>query len=299
MTSKLQLLPPDIETRLERLSGTLRPLEALSALWLFGSFARGEATPVSDVDLAYLADSGSKGEGRERFDARLYQEIAHTLETDEFSFVDLERAPAHVAMQVLREGRLLYCREATVVAELAEKTFRYAPDESLLRQSGNRLFLEAIDMAEPRVDVQRLTDLLRLLADDLRSLQEKAAATRDEYCGSRDLQAIVERRLQTATESCINVGNHLIARLKLGVPSDYADVFRILSRSGLLPVDLAERMADLARFRNLLVHVYWTIDHAQVHQGLPARLATLVEFSHHIGTWLKTQPLGDPRSRDQ
>ena len=55
------------------------------------------------------------------------------------------------------------------------------------------------------------------------------------YLQTRDVQAIVERRLQTAIESCLNIGNHLIARLGLRPPQDYGDVFRILRDAYILP----------------------------------------------------------------
>lgn len=52
---------------------------------------------------------------------------------------------------------------------------------------------------------------------------------------------------------------------------------------------LAEQMMDLARLRNLLVHVYWQIDHRKVYDDLPARLTTLEAFTKRMVRWLKEQ----------
>ncbi len=41
-------------------------------------------------------------------------------------------------------------------------------------------------------------------------------------------------------------------------------------------------MADMARFRNLLVHLYWRVDPAQVYRTLPQRIETLAGFSDAI-----------------
>lgn len=288
MSSKLQLLPHDIKARLERVPRATC-IVGLDTLWLFGSFARGEATPISDVDFAYLPASSLTGETRDRFDTELYSTIARTLGTDEFTLVDLSRAPAFFAWKVLQEGQVLSRANTLTAVKFVEDTLQRAADEQVLRSSGNRQFLEALEMAEPQIDRERVAELLRLVSDDLRALQEKAQATADAYCGSRDLQAIVERRLQTAIEGCINIGNHIIARLQFRVPSDYADVFRILGESHVLPWNAAEQMMDMARFRNLLVHVYWAIDHARVHASLNARLATLEVFTRHVATLLKKQ----------
>lgn len=287
MTSKFRLLPVDIEERLKELPERVAPLEELIALWLFGSFARGEATPISDVDLAYLARSDLRDEALDRFEMELYRTIADTLHTDEFTFANIQHAPAYFAWRVLREGKLLFCRNDESVARVAETAYRHAPDVHWLRHVGNQDFLEGLRMSNPMIDKERVTELLRLLSEDIKDLQEKSKLSKEVYLSSRDIQAVVERRAQTAIESCINIGNHLIARLGWRAPQDYADVFRILQEAQILPVELAEAMMEMARFRNLLVHLYWQIDHERVYQSLPGRLANLESFAQHIARWLR------------
>jgi uncharacterized protein YutE (UPF0331/DUF86 family)/predicted nucleotidyltransferase len=286
MTSKFQLVPVDIQDRLKELPGRAEGMAGLAALWLFGSMARGEATPVSDVDLAYLAERHYTGDKLERFETDLYMLIARTLHTDEFSLISLRSAPAYVVWKVLSDGRMLVSRIPAEVSAIEEAVYRSAPDVLWLRETGNQEFLRGVRMPEPKVDKERVTELLRLINEDMRVLQQKIAAKKDEYLASRDLQAIVERRLQTAAEGCITVGNHLLARLGLRAPQDYADVFQVLGDSGVLPRDLVRQMMDMARFRNLLVHVYWAIDHERVYDALQARLSTLEVFVQTVARWL-------------
>jgi len=289
MPSKLQLLPPDIGERLKNLPDRVAGIAGLNALWLFGSFARGEATPISDVDLAYLPDERLTGNALDRFETHLYCTIAGILHTDEFTFVNLRRAPDYFSWQVLQEGRLLVSRDFLAVAQLAERIYGCAPDTRTLRRAGNMDFLEVVDVPDSKIEKDRVTEFLRLLSGDLKTLREKTEIPKEVYRGSRDIQAIVERRLQTATESCINVGNYLIARLGLRPPADYADVFRVMGEAQLLPAELIDQMTDMARFRNLLVHVYWAIDHEKVYDSLRSRLATLEAFASHISRWVKQQ----------
>ena len=289
MPSKLQLLPPDIGERLKNLPDRVAGIAGLNALWLFGSFARGEATPISDVDLAYLPDERLTGNALDRFETHLYCTIAGILHTDEFTFVNLRRAPDYFSWQVLQEGRLLVCPDFLAVAQLAERIYGCAPDTRTLRRAGNMDFLEVVDVPDSKIEKDRVTEFLRLLSGDLKTLREKTEIPKEVYRGSRDIQAIVERRLQTATESCINVGNYLIARLGLRPPADYADVFRVMGEAQLLPAELIDQMTDMARFRNLLVHVYWAIDHEKVYDSLRSRLATLEAFASHISRWVKQQ----------
>jgi uncharacterized protein YutE (UPF0331/DUF86 family) len=173
-----------------------------------------------------------------------------------------------------------------------ERIYRDAPEARLLRHRGNLDFLEALPVPERQVDRNRVIEFLRLLSDDLAVLREKAGTPRELYVRLRDTQAIVERRVQTAIESCINIGNHLIARMGLRPPAEYADVFRILAEAEVLPQELAEKMMDMARFRNLLVHVDWAIDHERVYDGLSGRLTALESFSRQIALWLKEHSAG-------
>ncbi|MCS7193199.1 MAG: DUF86 domain-containing protein, partial [Armatimonadetes bacterium] len=213
----------------------------------------------------------------------------HTLTTDEFTLVNLRQAPAYFAWQVLSEGKLLFCRDKTQIAVLAERIYMAAPEAIRLRRTGNIEFLEAISLHKHFIDFHRITEFLRLISEDIRDLESQREVSEQVYVESRGIQAIVERRLQTAVESCINIGNHIIARLGLRAPKDYADVFKILAEAQVLSYELAQQMMDMARFRNLLVHLYWEIDHNKVHESLPQRIEILKTFSRRIVEWMKEQ----------
>lgn len=284
MTSKLRLLPEDVGERLEALPERLRECEGLAAVWLFGSFARGEATPVSDVDVAYLATGDT-----EEIRARLYDLVAATLGTDEVTLADVEGLPVPVAWEVLADGRVLLLRDPRRVSRWVEEVLRVAPELLRLRAEGNAEFLRGVLMASDDVDRERVVELLRAVSADLNDLREKARMERGRFLASRDAQAVVERRLQTAVEGCLNIGNHVVARRRLGVPRDYADVFRILGRAGVLSPQLADAMGDMARLRNLIVHLYWTVDHARLYDTLPQRIATLESFVQEVSQWLDRQ----------
>jgi uncharacterized protein YutE (UPF0331/DUF86 family)/predicted nucleotidyltransferase len=289
MPSKFLPLPVNTVERLKELPPRVAALEGLIALWLFGSLARDAWTPISDVDLAYLACEGLQVEALDRFETRLYSTIASTLHTDDISLVHLRFAPVYLAWRVLTEGRLLWCSDKSAVATVAEAVYRLAPDIHWLRHAGNVDFLKGRGMSDPAIDRDRVIEFLRLISADVQDLREKAQISKEEYLQTRNVQAIVERRLQTAIESCLNIGNHLIARLGLRPPQDYGDVFRILRDAYILPSECAEAMVDMARFRNLLVHLYWQLDYERIYDSLQGRLASLDAFASHIARWLQDQ----------
>lgn len=83
-----------------------RDRRGVLAAWLFGSMARGDARPDSDVDVAVLfAESPAR-----TYDAMplgLQADLALALER-ETDLVNMNLAPPELRARVLREGRLLF-----------------------------------------------------------------------------------------------------------------------------------------------------------------------------------------------
>ena len=46
---------------------------------------------------------------------------------------------------------------------------------------------------------------------------------------------------------------------------------------------------DMARFRNLLVHLYWQLDYERIYDSLQGRITSLEAFVSHITQWLQEQ----------
>ncbi len=69
-----------------------------------------------------------------------------------------------------------------------------------------------------------------------------------------------------------------MSELSAPPPSDYAGIFKSLADAGHLERDLAIRLSDAARLRNLLIHLYLEIDDRQVFGSLE-RLQDLRDFA--------------------
>ena len=282
----------DMQQHLSQVAATVAGWENLVALWLFGSYAQHKATPLSDLDFAYLLQKGLSEAHVRRLDKEIYVTLARLFHTDDLSLVNLRGAPPKIAFAVLQQGQCLFCRNALQQVQFQESVLTCFPEAAQLMREALNAFEQQLKGAPMAVDKERLLTQLRLLQDDLDKLREKAALSREAYLMDVDTRSVVERRFQTATESCLNIGNHLIARLNLRLAEDYASVFRSLSEGQVISVRLAEDMADMARFRNLLVHLYWTIDHLLVYDTMAARIATLDRFKREIGAYVATLDSG-------
>jgi len=94
--------------------------------------------------------------------------------------------------------------------------------------------------------------------------------------------------LIVATEAAIDLCNHIVARQGGRAPQDYADCFAILADLKVIKPDLAKRLKQIARFRNLLVHLYWRVDNQRVYQIIQDDLGDLDTFRRQVSAWVGT-----------
>ncbi len=90
-------------------------------------------------------------------------------------------------------------------------------------------------------------------------------------------------RLVVAVEAAVSICTHLATRLAQRSPESYADCFSVLATTGIISTALAERLSQMARFRNLLVHLYWQVDDAKVWEVLRHDLGDLETYLATVG----------------
>jgi len=127
---------------------------------------------------------------------------------------------------------------------------------------------------------------LELLNGYLRELKSLRSTDTQTYTDNFLIRRAVERTLQLAAESSLDIGHQIIAREGFRRPDDNKDVFVILNEEGLLPSDLLLNLIQMARFRNLIVHDYATIDDLAVHTILQTRLGDFDRYAQAIVAYL-------------
>lgn len=109
-----RMLPPHLRPVLRRLEAELRQLfgDRLSEVRLFGSYARGEATEDSDVDVLVLIDGLALGEVANVADAATRVGLAmgvslSSLPMASARFTELRAAGRGLAREIERDGERL------------------------------------------------------------------------------------------------------------------------------------------------------------------------------------------------
>ena len=92
----------------------------------------------------------------------------------------------------------------------------------------------------------------------------------------------VEHTLQVAIQAALDVASHIVSDRRLGEPATNRDSFLLLERDGWIASDLRGRLADMAGFRNVLVHGYDDVDLAIVRDVVTNHLDDLACFVEGI-----------------
>jgi len=101
---------------------------------------------------------------------------------------------------------------------------------------------------------------LKKLQDYLEKLVELKSINKNEFISDFRNSNSAKYLLQVSIESCLDIANHIIASEKFRSPDDYADSFRILNEQKIVPDSLIDRLIEMAKFRNRIVHIYWEVD---------------------------------------
>jgi len=137
------------------------------------------------------------------------------------------------------------------------------------------------------IDLLRIRDLLGNIAEAQGRLRELGQLPEAEFLADYRNTESAKYLLIVATEAAIDLCNHIVARQGGRAPQDYADCFAILADLKVIKPDLAKRLKQMARFRNLLVHLYWRVDNQRVYQIIQDDLGNLDAFRQQVSAWLR------------
>lgn len=116
----------------------------------------------------------------------------------------------------------------------------------------------------------------------LRRVRERLPERPGDLRPLTDASDAVVLHLWQAVQVTIDIAVSLCVALGLGAPPTDADTFRRLVDEGVLDRDLADRLANAAGFRNLVVHAYARLDLARVHATARAGPPDLLAFLRSV-----------------
>jgi uncharacterized protein YutE (UPF0331/DUF86 family) len=141
----------------------------------------------------------------------------------------------------------------------------------------------------PEVNLDRLRELAGHLRNATRELREVGQIPKEAFLKDSRLVNSAKYLLIVAAEAALDICNHLVARKGGRSPADYADCITVLAELGAIDEELERRLVRMARFRNLLVHLYWKVEDAEVYRVIREELGDLDRYLASIGRYLAAE----------
>lgn len=120
-------------------------------------------------------------------------------------------------------------------------------------------------------------DLLERILPRLDEYAEQV--TREEIESDLDTWLKVSRALELVAQCCVDLAMELVARRGLGVPETYRDAFVRLAQDGLLTPEQSKALQSWAGLRNVLAHLYTSIDLDRLYAAMTDDQAAVREFA--------------------
>lgn len=121
------------------------------------------------------------------------------------------------------------------------------------------------------------------------ALKELQNLTYDEFAREHVLHGSAERDFQVAIQATLDIASIILSEQSVDVPESYAALFPKLSEIEVLPADLAQNLVNMAKFRNVLVHLYLEVDLKKVHHYLHNNLEDFELFTQYVSDYIETK----------
>lgn len=121
------------EKIIKTLEGYMQSRSEVLFSYLYGSYAKGSANRLSDVDVAVFVEEKSLPDGLFDYKLKLVAELSLVLKTSSVEVIVLNEASSMLAHQVLKHGVLISSRNEKKRVEFISKAFnRYSDYKTIM-----------------------------------------------------------------------------------------------------------------------------------------------------------------------
>ncbi len=130
---------------------------------------------------------------------------------------------------------------------------------------------------------------LKNIEEFLMELDAAPVGSLEEFTSNVMARRFIERNIELAIEQMLDICKHLVSGLDLKEPETYSECFDILSAGGVIPADDAKKFQAMARFRNMLIHVYDGIDNVITYDIYTKHLSDFTLFISNLRGFLQRE----------
>lgn len=137
-------LPNDVLEKMPDIIKRISEDDKVLALIVFGSGARQTLKPLSDLDFGVLLSKDMTQKERFEKELELIGVFNETFATDEIDLVNMNDAPVRFCYNIVKEGKLLFCRSRGALVDFREKIVKLYLDFKFFRDDFDRSYLEGV-----------------------------------------------------------------------------------------------------------------------------------------------------------
>ena len=289
MIDAMQISQASIEQAIKTAVVNISP--PIVAVYLFGSRATGKVWAESDVDVALLFGETDTS-NRLEIIGRVSEHLCQTLGGVEVDVVSLDGVPTHFAYEILRTGKLAFCANPHERIQFEMGIFEKYTDEEPWLQIGRRYLMgrvktrRMLKRGKDMIDRRHVEHLVNYVQEMLNRLQSQGSKGFEEF--AENFQAVDASlyELQTMLEAISDIAMHVVTGANLGSPNSRPEAIEMLAKNGIIPQELAEKISQAVRMRNIIVHHYPRVNLRTVYDVIQDGLGDIVDFCAEIANYL-------------
>lgn len=274
------------ENLIQKLKKYFDGKKEIAFAFLFGSYARGNANKLSDVDIAVY----------------FYPEKRHPLEYEEEIFYDsedeiwadiernlkkevellvLNRAPATVAGAAIRGIPLaindwgLYLDFMEVITEVAEDFMNSVIENYRTREALKR---------ETKI---RLIRHITFLENELKDYKSFKILSWEEYNKERNKRRNVERWIENIVNSSVDIAKIILTAENIPIPETYREIVYSLSLIAGFDKKSMKNLSRWVKLRNIISHEYLDIRWSSIKKFVTETEPLYTDFLHQVKNYLE------------
>jgi uncharacterized protein YutE (UPF0331/DUF86 family) len=140
-----------------------------------------------------------------------------------------------------------------------------------------------------KINIERIKQFVGEVKESLYILRGYIPRGKEQILRDSTILGSIKYNLIVAIQGCIDICNHIVAKKGGRAPQDYGDCFKLMAELGILEESISNQLAQMAKFRNLLIHLYWQVDNERIYEILVKNLDDIEHFLDRIGLFLKKE----------
>lgn len=140
------------------------------------------------------------------------------------------------------------------------------------------------------INKKTVEHILRFLEGEIKVIEESHVTRENlDEKENRMFTDATKHRVQIAVEMGINIAEHIVSGLNLGMPEYARELFPLLVKEGIIDEQLANKLGKAVGLRNVLVHLYLEVDLNILADSATVGLDDLRAFAKAINKFLEKQ----------